>query len=73
MLNEVSRLTNQNYDDIKKKFKEKLKQDKKEFIDSFTFTSCDDCIHKIDKIYQIECGECRHYYGSLFERKTDER
>ena len=47
---------------------EKLKE-KEEFQKKYEFTSCDDCVNKINKVYQSECGDCKHYYGSRFERK----
>lgn len=68
MLNEVLRLTSRDFEEIKRKFKKPKKQNT---LEKYTFTSCDNCIHKIEKIHQSECLECSHYYGSSFERKTD--
>ena len=39
-----------------------------QFKEKFKFTSCDDCIHKTE-VYSLTCGECKHFYGCLFEKK----
>jgi len=36
--------------------------------EKYEYTSCEDCIHKTD-VYALECGECRHFYPCLFEKK----
>ena len=42
---------------------------KEEFLKKFEFTSCDDCVNKINKVYQNECINCRYYYPDLFQKK----
>ena len=42
---------------------------KEEIANNYKFTSCDDCIHKVDGYYQFECGECKRFYSCLFEKK----
>ena len=38
-------------------------------LEEFTFTSCDDCKHKIDGHFQEECVSCKRYYACHFEKK----
>lgn len=35
----------------------------------FKFTSCDDCVHKVDNHFTETCMSCKRYYGCYFERK----
>ncbi len=32
-------------------------------------SSCDNCIHKINGVYQEECMSCKRYYGDNFKEK----
>ena len=48
---------------------EKKLKEKEEFQKKFEFTSCDSCANKINKAYQSEYINCKHYYGSRLERK----
>lgn len=72
----------QAYNRLKKQYDKKLteiknlkqKLNKKEIVEKrleeFEFTSCEDCIHKTE-VYSLTCGECRHFYGCLFEKKEE--
>uniref|UniRef100_UPI004047EF06 hypothetical protein n=1 Tax=Aliarcobacter sp. TaxID=2321116 RepID=UPI004047EF06 len=46
-------------------------EDLKIFLEKHTFTTCDECIHKVNKTYQNDCLECRHYYPSMFEKRIE--
>ncbi len=52
---------------INKIFDDFENQNKK--LEEFTFTSCDDCKHKIDGYFQKECISCKRYYACHFEKK----
>lgn len=43
-----------------------------DFIKKYKFTSCEDCIYKIDGVYMDVCGTCKHYYPCNFERKDNQ-
>ncbi len=53
-------LINKIFDDFENKNKK---------LEEFTFTSCNDCKHKIDGYFQEECISCKRYYACHFERK----
>ena len=38
-------------------------------LEKFTFTTCNDCKHKIDGYFQEECISCKRYYACHFEKK----
>lgn len=54
------RLINKIFDDFENKNKE---------VKEFTFTTCNDCKHKINGYFQEECISCKRYYACHFEKK----
>lgn len=73
----VTKMNNEKIEIIKKNFKtaqekidELLELKKQNHLKKFEFTSCEDCIHKTE-VYALECGECRHFYGCLFEKRKE--
>lgn len=46
-----------------------LKQEEKTTFDDFKFTSCNECVHKVDNKFTVICTKCKHFYGCQFIKK----
>lgn len=72
-------------DDLREQLKEKdkeinrlkwriveFKNSKANTFNDYKFTSCNDCVHKVDNKFTEVCFRCKRYYGCYFEKKKEE-